>query len=224
VNQPEKDLTAGKIKLIYEFNVNSPLFARVAAMEIDCGNILEAIKILERGINLYPSYAASYFILALANAYSGKDDEAKTLAAQGAELLGLPDTLNFYNKKIDKITAERNSLSEAKRHTFTATEEKTKVEKSEPSLLEDRLDLLAEQLSKAKIVPKDLDESSNDDFLHEVPLQKIVSETMAEIYFAQKNYDEAISTYEELINQKPEKAELYLQKIADIRSLTNDFD
>lgn len=220
MSRTEKDLTANKIKLIYEYNNNSPLFARVAAMEIDSGNFLDAVKILEKGIDLYPSYSTSYFILALANAYCGNEDNARSLAAHGAELLGFSDTLNYYQKKIDEITAERNSLTEAKRPVFTIDEEKEESE-DEAEQLEDKLDILAEQLSKAKIIPKDFNDSSDEDFIPEAPAQKIVSETMAEIYFSQKNYEEAILTYEELINQKPEKAELYLQKIADIRSITD---
>jgi len=42
---------------------------------------------------------------------------------------------------------------------------------------------------------------------------------MAEIYFTQKNYNEAISIYEELMLQKPEKIDLYENKINDIKSL-----
>ena len=217
MSQQEKDLTADKIKLIYEFNNGSPLFARVAAFEIEKGNFLEAIKILENGIDHYPYYPTPFFVLSLAYAYAGREEESRSSAAQASELLDIPDILAVYYKKIDEIIAERNSLTEAKRPVFHS-DESQKTSDDEFEKLEDKLDILAEKLSKAKIIPKKIGEPIDESILTEPPAKKIVSETMAEIYYSQKNYEEAIAIYEGLIQQKPEKAELYLQRISDIRS------
>jgi predicted Zn-dependent protease len=217
VIQQEKDLAADKIKLIYEFNNHSPLFARVAALEIEKGYFLDAIKILESGIDRFPYYPTPYFLLAIANAYAGKEEEARSFAAQASELLDVTDVLNFYNNKISKIISERNSLTEAMRPSFHFNEVESPSE-YESGKLEDKLDELAAMLSKAKIVPKKMGEAINENVIEEQPTKKIVSETMADIFYSQKNYDEAINIYEELIQQKPEKAEFYLQRISDIRS------
>ncbi len=110
MNSEKKDLTTDKIKLIYEFNNESPLFARVAAAEMERANILDAINILESGLKVHPNYPTPHFILALANAYAGKEEEAKNSALQGSELLGSSETLDYYLAKIDKIIAvSRNS-------------------------------------------------------------------------------------------------------------------
>lgn len=218
MNSPERNLTIDKIKLIYEFNDNSPLFARVAASEIERGNINDAVSILERGIILHPSYPTAYFILALANAYAGKEEEAKNSAAMGSELLGSPESFNLYEKKISDIISERNSLNEAKRPAFSA-EKKNDIIEDEFENLEDKLDLLAERLSKAKIIPKEIGDPNEEIKAPEVEIKRIVSDTMAEIFIAQKNYKEALSIYADLLRQKPERAGIYLQKISDLNSL-----
>ena len=218
MNDLERDLTVDKIKLIYEYNESSPLFARVAAYEIKDGNIIDAIKILETGIRIHPSYPTAYLVLALANAYAGKEDEAKSSAVIGSEILGSPETFNYYEKKISEIISERNTLSEAKRPAFIADKENEKVEDDFENM-EDKLDLLAERLSKAKIIPKDIGEPTEEIAAPEVHVKKIVSDTMAEIFLSQKNYKEALSIYAELLRQKPKKAGIYLQKISDINRL-----
>lgn len=218
MNNSKRNLTIDKIKLIYEFNDNSPLFARVAASEIERGNINDAVSILERGIILHPSYPTAYFILALANAYAGKEEEAKNSAAMGSELLGSPESFNLYEKKIADIISERNSLNETKRPAFIAEKENEKSEDDFENL-EDKLDLLAERLSKAKIIPKEMGDPNEEIKAPEVEVKRIVSDTMAEIFIAQKNYKEALSIYADLLRQKPERAGIYLQKISDLNSL-----
>lgn len=218
MNRTERDLTTDKIKLIFEFNNSSPLFARVAASEMERANILDAIKILETGLEQHSHYPTPYLLLALANAYAGREEEARSNAIMGSELLGSSDTLEFYLKKISDIIAERNSLSDAKRPTFLTEEKEEKVEDKFENL-EDKLDILAERLSKAKIIPKGMGESVPEISQPEVKIKRIVSDTMAEIFLSQKNYQEAISIYEELLELKPEKTDFYLQKIANLKSL-----
>ena len=219
MNSAERDIATEKIKLIFEFNDNSPLFARVAASEIELGNVNDAVKILENGITIYPSYPTAYFILAIATAYAGQEDQAKGYAAIGGELLGSPETLEYYEKKISEIISERNSLSEAMRPAFISDDKEEEAIENIYGNIEDELDLLAEQLSKAKIIPKDIDDPPSEVASPEVPIKKIVSDTMAEIFLSQKNYTEALSIYAELLRQKPEKAGIYLQKISDLNRL-----
>ncbi len=218
MNSTERDIATERIKLIFEFNDNSPLFARVAASEIELGNINDAVKILENGITNHPSYPTAYFILAIANAYAGQEDEAKSSAAIGGELLGSPETLKYYEKKISEIISERNSLSEAMRPAFIQNDKEEAAENIHEDI-EDKLDLLAEQLSKAKIIPKGIDDPVDEIASPEAPVKKIVSDTMAEIFLSQKNYTEALSIYAELLRQRPERAGIYLQKISDLNRL-----
>lgn len=216
----ERDPTIDKIKLIYEYNDSSPLFARVAASEIKAGNVTDAIRILESGIRIHPHYPTAYFILALANAFAGKEEDAKNSAAIGSELLGSPEAFDYYAKLITEIISERNTLSDAKRPAFIEESEPARVEDDFENM-EDKLDLLAEKLSKAKIIPKELGEPTEEITPPEVKVKKIATDTMAEIFISQKNYTEALAIYAELLRERPEKAGIYLQKISDLNSLMN---
>lgn len=218
MNRSERDLTVDKIKLIYEYNEDSPLFARVASHEIKDGNINDAVKLLETGIRIHPYYPSAHLVLALANAYAGKEEDARNSAAIGSELLGSSETYDYYLKKIAEIISERNTLSEAKRPAFIAEGESEKTE-NDFEKLEDKLDLLAERLSKAKIVPKELGEPIEEITTPEVNVKRIATDTMAEIFISQKNYTEALAIYAELLRQRPERAGIYLQKISDLNSL-----
>lgn len=214
----KKDKSAEKVKLIYEFNKSSPLFARVAAAEIQNGNYLEAVRILDEGIDNYPNYASAFLILSLAKAYEGKEEEAKIVAKIGADLINDGKTYTAYESKIKKIIEERNSISETLRPSFLEEKNDELLLPQEEVELEEKLDVLAKQLSKAKIIPKE-DIGDNPNSIPEFKGQKIISETLAEIHIKQKNFGEAILMYEELLNRKPEKVEQYLQRISDIRTM-----
>lgn len=216
MNQSTKEFVTDKIRLIYEFNHSSPLFARVAALEVDKGNYLDAIKIIEEGISFHSSYPTAHFILSLAKAYAGQEDEALQHARIGSALLGSNDSLEWYKKKINEIISERNSLSEAKRPAFLGEQKRSG---RETQIFEDNLDDLAEKLSKAKINAK-AEQGSPAPRLEEFN-GKIVSETMAEIFLSQKNYDAAIAMYNELMLMRPEKMEIYESKIEEIKMLMN---
>lgn len=218
MNNISQNLISEKIKLIYEYNNSSPLFARVAASEIDYGNILDAIKILEEGIKNYPTYPTPFFILALAYAYSGKEEEAKKYLDTGCTLLGSTESLEIFSKRINEIIEERNSLTEAKRPNFFK-EDEPEVQSAFYDNIENKLDQLAEKLSKAKIIPKNADEIPNQ--ITEFTGKKIVSETLADIYLSQKNYNEALKAYKELIMSRPERAHVYTQKITEIKNTLN---
>ena len=219
----EQPITEDKIKLIYEFNNNSPLFARVALSEVEHGSIPDAINMLLNGIKLFPSYPSSYIVLALANAYSGDKEEALKYLIKGCEIINSPDTFNHYKEKITAIINDRNSLSESLRPGFLEIPDKdSKDNKTESSSendidLEEKLDELAEQLSRAKIKPNPDSQSAEILELPEFKGKKIATETLAEIFINQKNYSEAISIYKELIQQKPENKVFYLEKISELR-------
>jgi tetratricopeptide (TPR) repeat protein len=219
----EQPIIEDKIKLIYEFNHNSSLFARVALSEVEHGSIHDAINMLLNGIKLFPTYSSPYIVLALANAYSGNENEALKYLSKGCEIINSPETFKYYKEKISGIITDRNSLSESLRPEFLETpvedSKENKIESTPENDVDivEKLDILAEQLSKAKIKPKPDEHSDETPGIPEFTGKKIATETLAEIFVNQKNYSEAISIYEELILQKPEKTVTYLEKISEIR-------
>ena len=204
---------ADKFKLIYEFNNRSPLFAYVAADEIERGNVNDAIRILESGLLIHPRYPTPYFIMALAQAYSGDEEAAIKYAVEGSHLISSEESLKSYEKKIKRIIDERNGIPRPKRRTFIEEDDEPVIHKKS-----DDLQLLAEKLTKAKINVKAL--PATDGELSPPQFNgKIVSETMAEIFVSQKNFNEAISVYNELMITKPEKIDSYENRIEEIKMM-----
>jgi tetratricopeptide (TPR) repeat protein len=213
--QQTTDHNVDRLKLIYEFNRSSPLFAFIASAETEHGNINDAIKILEDGLQIHPKYPTAYFILALSKAYAGQGDEAIRYAMQGSQLLGCDETFEYYEKKISKIIYERNSMTETKRPTFTQEQVETIPE---PDTTHNDIEELVNKLSKAKINTKEISKTAEELSTPQYN-GKIVSETLAEIYISQRNYEDAIATYNELMLTKPEKIDLFENRIEEIKMM-----
>lgn len=213
MNSFDKNLTEEKIKLIYEFNNKSPLFARVAYNIIERGNISEAISILEDGLKNYPDYPSAIFILAMARAYSGDEDNARMLVRKGAEIIQSDEVLDFYMDKITSIIKERNSITKTKKIDFTET-----ALSKDDFTIEDDLEILAKKLTNAKINYKPDENLEPTPEIKEYKGERIASETLAEIYLSQNNYYEALNVYKELIKKNPDKADDYILKVAEIQN------
>ena len=229
-------MSTDKIALVYEFKENSPLFARIAASELTKKNVGRAIEILEKGIDLYPNYPTPYFIYGLALANRGDKENAEEKIRKGCELTGSDEALEYYLKKIEEISAKNFEFSESRRTTFflkeiTAeeTEELSQTDipedvNPEPPNFVDDLDTLAEEIRRAKIadfeeeLDYEKDTGKSDEELDFQTSKHLISETLAGIYLAQGNIDEAIVTYEKLIEKYPEKSEYYQGKIREIKS------
>ncbi len=161
------------IQLIYEFNNDSPLFARVAEAELKKGNFKEAENILRKGIEKFTDYSTPYFLLTIALANLKNFDEAESLLDKAHLLLGDEKTRDYYLNKINKIktslteeekiretqfteeeeateAAEITEENEIKTEVTAANKEEQREEVTKPPI-EERLDELAEELSSAQI-------------------------------------------------------------------------
>jgi len=161
------------IQLIYEFNNNSPLFARVAEAELKKENFNDAELILKKGIEKFPNYATPYFICALSLAQQKKFQEAEIFLLQGHSLFGDELTFQYYSGIINKLQTELNETEQNRNvEMFSETDADEKpdiIEEVEanptqtPEIkevndetknkqpIEERLDELAEQLNNAQI-------------------------------------------------------------------------
>lgn len=83
----------------------------------------------------------------------------------------------------------------------------------------DDLDTLIQQIENAPRIRPDAnfkdDTAEDEDDDHD----EVVSETLARIYEAQKQYDAAAHAYEQLADQRPERATELLSKAAELRRL-----
>jgi tetratricopeptide (TPR) repeat protein len=200
-------------KLIYEFNNDSSLFARLAASELDNKNYNTAIEILEKGIKKFPSYPTASLIYSTALAYQGKTDEALSCLENIKEYFPNEATITFYKERIQQIYDDQNSLKESSRFSFAPGNLEGK------EVFEDNLESIAHELSKAKIKIKNPIVGTIPVAQEIIPTKKIVSETMARIFLGQGNLKEALSVYEDLILSDPKREGYFLSKIDEIKAL-----
>lgn len=226
-----KDLT-DKVSLIYEFDKNSPLFARAASKEIDAGNYDNAVNILKRGLKVFPGHPVAFILLGRAFSLLGDYDQAIKYYKEGSEFINSPDTLEYYNNELVNLKKQKSLYAATRRRVFLnkglefrqnqerdgAVKEINGIEE-ETRAIEDRLEQLAEKISTAKIRRKLGIEGETSDTLYELSEKnKIISETLAGIYLSQGEFHEAIKVYEKLIKSKPEKEDYFTEKIKEIHS------
>jgi tetratricopeptide (TPR) repeat protein len=222
------DRIENRISLLYQLDVHSPIFARIASSEIEKGNLEEAKEILQTGLLHHPSYATAYFLNAIVLAKLGNQSEAKFNLNKGNEVFGNDQTFIEYSKIIEQSEniagSEEDlnapflpySLEDFNTDEFDTNFDDIKLE--EDSEILDELETLAQELENAKIPPLnegevDFNNFENDDFQD----NEIITETMASIYVEQGKYSKAISIYEKLIEQQPEKEQYYKIRIEEIR-------
>jgi tetratricopeptide (TPR) repeat protein len=222
-----------KVKLIYEYNKNSPLFVRVAYLEIENDNIDHAVFILRQGLKIYPENPVAILLLARANALMGKKELAAKLIRKGSNIIHSNETYNFYMEELDtleKSTTVPGSPREKIFFTGYTDEEETenfvlpdvkeneenKIDETEA--IENRLEQLARTIASAKLPPPGDEKNIKTGSLEQLSENNlIVSETLAQIYVSQGQYDEAIKVFINLKKMKPAKAEHYSEKIEEIK-------
>lgn len=214
-----EDLYKNKIKLIYEYNRKSPLFTRIAAWELESNNNAAAIEILENGLREFPNFPTPYFILGKAYCKVNEFGKALKCYKKGSELIHSRETYHFYLKELESL---KNLKNPQEFRAFTPEKKETSAIKKSSSQFEDNLDELAEKISKAKI-PAVQTEKEEKNFQRYIPDENIgssliVSETLAKIYIAQGELNEAIGVYEKLGKKDPARKEYFSQKISELKS------
>lgn len=223
-----------KVTLIYEYNKNSPLFVRAAYIEIENENIDDAIFILRHGLKVYPENPVAILLLARAYALLGKMEIAAKLVKKGSNLIHSEETYNFYTKELEALEQrlatpglpqekiffnEKAANEKAEDFVLPPVKENQEDTSTETEAIENRLEELAKTIASVKLPPpgdvKNMDSRSLDQ-LSENNL--VVSETLANIYVKQGQYYEAIKVYDNLIKMKPDKANYYYEKVAEIKT------
>ncbi len=220
-----------KVDLIYEYDEETPLFARKAFNEIENNNSEGAVKILRKGIELYPSFPVAYFILGKAYKIAGEYQLAEDAFRKGSEMIRSDKSLNFYLNELEKNKRDRILFEGRGRgDVFYAKERETRklvdeaisfpnddiFEQKEKFNVDEQLEELAQKLSKAK-KPELNKDAELKEFKPLTEEKKIVSETMANIYLNQGEFKEAVKVYEQLIKEKPAKKDYYKRRIKEIK-------
>ncbi len=76
--------------------------------------------------------------------------------------------------------------------------------------------------SKPKIKPRETPHVNTPDLTGITQNKQLMTETLAKVYLAQKNYEKAIKSYEILILQHPEKSGFFADRIREIKNLQSN--
>jgi len=187
-------------------NIESPVFARLAALYIEKGDYLHAVTLCDRGTEKYPEYATGFLLRALALQNLEKYKESIQNFRKVREILPRCQVVS------DRINELEQKLKETESKVRDTADEKTET---------DSIEELAERLKDYKPARSD-----SSQMRKEAPEENkivdqvsgellIVSETLATIFLKQKQFDRAIEAYRRLIELHPDKKDLYLAKIKE---------
>lgn len=216
-----------KVSLIYEYNKKSPLFARVAEIEIEKNNIDEAIKILTDGLSNFPDFSVAYFVLGKAHTIKGNYGQALKFVKLGSELIHSPKTFDHYLREIDAIKKQRqlfNVSRWAEAANNSAPNPITPLTKSDENpgtseTIEETLNKLTAEIEGTSKSLKEAKKQIEDSRIKEYPNNDfIVSETLAKIYITQGEFKEAIAVYKKLKIKSPDKDNYFDGKIAELKA------
>ncbi len=120
---------------------------------------------------------------------------------------------------IDRKTNQNIILSETKQE-----DDLTPNKLDNPIPLKNKLDLIDEFIANnPKIQPVDKNSSSRHKIIeHSAPPDELMTETLARIYLAQKNYKKAIQAYKILILKYPEKSGFFADQIRSIEKIQDN--
>lgn len=224
-----KDHFAEKLSLIYEFNNNSPLFVRQANREIKLNNVEKALEILQSGLDIYPNYLPAQIIQAKAFALKGEYSKALKIYRSVSERINSPETFTVYLRELENIKHQRSAFELNKRLSTwvevpeesdtRATNEENAAIAPRALSVDDRLLEIAQKIATIKLSdnPRANNSTDNSKVDISIPQSTITSETMAKIYVAQGEYEEAIKIYQQLIRTKPAKQSYFEDKISELK-------
>ena len=219
------DKLVGRIKLLYERDNNSPLFLKTADSYISQNEFDKALNILEKGLKIFPEHPLAFILLGKINSLTGNFDEADSFIKQASELLNSNQTYIHYKKEFNLPDKSDSPFGFSRGNFFinNVEDEETitneSIAENKKSSIEDRLENLAEQVMNARIERNDNFSFPEANDQTNIPdKSKLASETLANIYLAQGEKNEAIKIFELLIERNPEKKEYYFGRILEIKS------
>ncbi len=200
-------LLADKFELLFNINNQSPIFILIAYKKFLENNLEKSLLIIENGLKKFPNHPTALLIKSKILIKQGNFSQALKLIKKVSSILGSDKTFDFYlnelevlNKQSFKFDADEK-LDDIKDFSF---EIKNISEKS--------LDVNLSKETPPKIETQEKDYNSIDDSL-------IISDTLAKIYFNQKEYKEALRIYNKLKTKYPDKSAFYESKISEIKAL-----
>lgn len=197
-------------------------FAILVEENIRNKNFSEAIRLCKNGLDVYPNYHSATILLATAYRFQGNDEEAKNILQKA--LLNYPRNISFKHA-YERLHSDDSNTSTKKQEqlgiipitaiNFSYTE--TANTNSPDKIAQEMLDI-ADGLKNTKIVPVPAIDDIVQDETEEVV---VATETFAKIYIKQQQYIKALKVYRTLMDERPERAEYYLEQMQKIKEQAN---
>lgn len=221
------DVFNQKVSLIYEYNNKSPLFVKVAGIEIEKNNLDRAIKILLEGLKLYPDYPTAHFLLAKSYTLKSNYSQALSYLKSGSTIINSPKSFDHYLKEIESIKKRRTFFNisrwaEYAKENLASNQlpaSANNISASKDETIEEALSKLTDDIEETRQSIKNAKEKI-EETKETVGKDLIISETLAKIYANQNEIPAAISVYKKLIKKQPDKEEYYKSKIEELKNLT----
>jgi len=219
----DEKLTA-RAKLIFERDISSPLFLRIADSYLQSNNPEIAISILEEGLKNFPDHPLAFLLMGKANAMQNEIEIAEYFFKKSSKLLNTNRTYIYYKKEYNLPDKQPSPFDSSRGSVFINSSEdmflnidEEVIDKSQP--VEERLEQIAQELMNKRLEQNDnIPLSKEHQTQYSPDKSKLATETMANIYLSQGQKNEAIKIYESLIDRNPGKKEYYLEKIRNIKS------
>ena len=216
------DKLSARAKLIYEREVNSPLFLKTADYYLQINDQRAAYTILENGLKLFSDHPLAYILMGKVQFALGNIEETESCFRKASELLNSAETYAYYKNKFNLPDKKSSPFDSSRGNLFINSNEdfgfEDEFKKDEPGAIENNLQELSQQLMNARIErEKEVTPKYNQNE-YNADKSKLATETLAKIYLSQGQKTEAIKVYEILLERDPEKKEYYLQKINELKS------
>lgn len=229
-----EDIFEAKVRLVCEYDNQSPLFVKLAAKLIEENNVEDALSILNNGLNVFAFNPVALILRGKAKTLLGHYDEAVADFKLIGEIINSEETSKTYISELESIRKQRSLFDSGSRKSFLigtdfSSSNPDKFSLSQNSYpedniieIEERLEQLASEISNAKIKIGEETNSNIEQSLADLSGKNlIVSETLAKIYAAQGEIEEAIKVYEKLMIKHPLQKDYFASKISELRSELN---
>lgn len=212
-----------------EAEASLPGFARIAAELLEAGDHAYAFKLCQEGVQRFPGYATGYLMLGKCYQAAGRRIEA-ILEFRRVHMM-YPD-----NRWIQELQARVEAVEEAEFAAYLETHPRSRVPRgqtapdgtvsldpsegppSEEGAKEDSVEFLMRRLNDVRRGAPGEDQPLPDETEHVSGTGfQIVTPTLAEIYAAQGEYEEAVRLYRTLIAQRPAEREKYEARIRELK-------
>ncbi len=206
MNEDKLNILINKFELLYQLNNHSPLFVSIAHKKMLGGDLDECFAIVEKGLNEFSDHPTALLLKSKILIKRGDFPKALKLIKQASGIIGNPKTFDFYLNELEMLNKQTIKVE----YEYSSDNSKA-LSPEEKNIPEKPTELNLNDKTSQKITSPEKDYDVFDDSL-------IISDTLAKIYFNQKEYKEAIRIYTKLKSKHPEKSDFYDSKISEIKA------